>query len=84
MKHISEFLPKTPEVLVCIDWLNRQKITNTINYDHTSYGLKHKVTDWSGIYVHNDDFIEAVKFLGIKHQQADEKNIYIAISKIIN
>lgn len=72
------------EVQLCIDWLNNQKKIKTINYSRSSYGYKHLVEKWSGQYISNEDFIEALRILGIKHKRANERNYYVALSKIIN
>lgn len=72
------------EVQVCVDWLKNQKVTKTINTSRSSYGYKKLVEDWSGQYVSNEDFVEALRVLGIKHKRANERNYYVALSKIIN
>lgn len=67
------------EILKCIEWLKLQAWTYTINRKYSSYSYKHMVEKWSGMYISNDSFKEAVKRLGIK--STDGINTYIAISQ---
>lgn len=73
-------LIREDEVLICIDWLQKQKILKTRNKN--SYRLKHIVEKEYNTYVSNDSFIEAVKRLGIPYSNC-APNINIGISNKI-
>lgn len=67
------------EVLLCMEWLKKQKITKTM--DKSSYGLKNIVERAYNKYISNDSFIEAVKRLGIPYKKVDNSiNILVGIS----
>jgi hypothetical protein len=82
-KELLKILPpcksliREDEVLICIDWLQKQKLIKTFNAE--SYGLKHRVEREYKTYVSNDSFIEAVKRLEIPYKDI-YPNIIIGIS----
>lgn len=52
-----------------------------MNTRESSYGLKHRVEEWSGEYVCNGAFIAAVLYMGIPYRAYDDSpNIDVAIS----
>lgn len=78
-----EALKKSFEMFqVCSEYLRFCKPIKTINPRvGSSYGLKHEVERWSGVYVHNGAFIAAVIHAGIKYKRISRMpNIYLAIS----
>lgn len=78
-----EALAKSFEMFqVCSEYLRFCKPIKTINPRvGSSYGLKHEVERWSGVYVHNGAFIAAVIHAGIKYKIIPgSPNIYLAIS----
>jgi len=61
------FMRLKPNVLVSIAWIKQfcdpsPKPLARFN----SYGMKHRVEEWAGHYVSNDDFIEALVYLGLR------------------
>jgi len=63
------------EIELCIKWIETvPEITTEINKDRTSYGYKHDVERWAGVYVCNDSFKEAAKQYGLLTKQATGQN----------
>ena len=56
------------EITKCSEWVMLQTVIKTLNPWHTSYAYKHMVERWSGIYISNESFKEAVKKIGIKYK----------------
>ncbi|MFZ2447073.1 MAG: hypothetical protein WAW37_12000 [Syntrophobacteraceae bacterium] len=78
-----DILAKSFEMFqVCLEYLKFCKPIKTINPRvGSSYGLKHEVERWSGVYVHNGAFIAAVIHAGIKYKIIPgSPNISLAIS----
>jgi hypothetical protein len=67
---------------ICCAWLARCTLIKSINPKiGTSYGLKHRVEEWSGRYVTNGSFIAAVIYLRIPFKRyPDNPNIHVALS----
>jgi hypothetical protein len=55
------------EIVACADWCHFQKVRQTINHQHSSYGYKHMVENWRGLYISNGSFIAAAVGLGFRH-----------------
>ena len=73
---------KNIEVQKCIEWISLQKGRKTINKNHTSYHYKHLVEKWSGVYISDDSFIEAIKLTGIPYKESGVgNNIWVALSE---
>jgi hypothetical protein len=64
---------------ICCAWLARKTLIQSINTKiGSSYGLKHRVEEWSGCYVTNGEFIAAVIYLRIPFKQYP--HIHVALS----
>lgn len=64
---VSEALPEETQVTLCIEWLKTFATPRkTVNDKIGSYGLKHVVERWAGIYISNGAFILAVYRMGYK------------------
>ncbi len=57
-------LPCEEQVTLCLAWLKEFSRPARGWSKRSSYGLKHTVENWSGQYIANGAFIEAVKRLG--------------------
>jgi len=63
------------EIELCVEWIETiPEITTKINKNRTSYGYKHDVERWAGVYISNDSFKEAAKQCGLLTKQATEQN----------
>lgn len=69
---------KTSQIESCETWLRKNSGTRFIvNRARTSYDLKHRVEKEHHIYIPNDVFVEACRFVGIKVERAGStKNFY--------
>lgn len=82
-------IPPTPEgIQLCVEWLYRHDALDrrkTINFDRSSYGLKHVVEKDTGQYVSNGEFICAALYLGYKikrlHKHSPNANFNIRSPK---
>lgn len=69
------------EISRCLEWLKLQTIIKTPNRRYHSYHLKHVVERWSGEYISNGSFVEAVKRSNINYELIGEgEHIFVAIS----
>lgn len=60
--------PNKEQIELCAGWIRKfGKKQKNANFDYSSYGLKHKVEKWCGIYVTNGAFIKAAIDLGYKY-----------------
>lgn len=73
------------QILLCLEWLDKQEVTKTINYRHTSYDYKHIVERWADTYISEDSFIEAVRMRGIESKRVPftDKAIQLPLSEKI-
>lgn len=63
----AKLLPKQFQIDLCITWLLQWgRKRKSLNYDWTSYQLKHVVERWAGTYISNGAFIQAAINLGYK------------------
>lgn len=71
------------QILLCLEWLDLQQTTATMNQKHTSYSYKHIVEKWAGRYISEDAFIEAVKIRNLPFKRAPftDKNIMVGLSE---
>jgi hypothetical protein len=67
----------------CIEWITLQKVTKTFNDAHTSYAYKHMVERWSGTYITEASFREAVKILQIRYKVNSLGNFLMPFSELI-
>ena len=65
------------EIQHCINWIRSCcTITKAINYDRSSYGLKHDVERWAGCYISNDAFKATASQIGLMTAPAGTINEY--------
>ncbi len=70
------------QIQTCMDWLKEREVAKDINYNSTSYGIKHIIEREVKTYVSNGCFIAAVIGLGIPYKTIPlSPNIYVQISK---
>jgi hypothetical protein len=54
------------EINLCSEWIRTvPKRTTKINKNRSSYGWKHDVERWAGVYISNDSFKTAAKIAGL-------------------
>ena len=81
-KHRSNLMESVNQCSLCEEWLsglNRRKTVN--DRAPSSYGLKHKVESWAGLYVTNGSLIAAAIHLGFRVSgKPGRPNVHINIS----
>lgn len=67
----------------CCEYLALCPRTKTINRRlGSSYGMKHCVENWSGVYVTNGSFIVALIHMGVQYKRIpDSPNVWVALSR---
>lgn len=64
------------------DWIKKNLIPRkTINFDHSSYGIKHFLEDDTGIYLTNNAFKDAMWLTGFSPFDSNELNWHYGVSK---
>ena len=65
------------EFIICMEWLKAQEVSKEINYQLTSYALKHYVEEWHRQtkgefkYISNCALIAAIVALGITYRKIE-------------
>jgi hypothetical protein len=74
------------EFILCMEWLQQQRIGEKINNIRTSYSIKHHCEDWTRNvkgqfkYISNGAMVAAIIALGIKYQKfAGSMNVNAAV-----
>lgn len=81
--NMNENLNNEEKILLCIEWLELQGTTKTINTRHSSHGYRNIIEEWAEAYVSEDAFIEAVKILQIPYKRVpfNTHSIHVALSE---
>ena len=79
LKKIEEMVTKGDfaQIVHSLKWLQSDKVNTTyqhINFNATSYGYKHKVERWAGMYISNDNFILACRLAELNEKQVSPVN----------
>lgn len=71
------------EILICLEWLDKQKIISTMNTKNESYNIIKVIENWANETISEDAFIEAVRIRNIVNKKVPftQKSIYIPISE---
>lgn len=71
------------QIIICLEWIDKQGITKTINIKHDSADLADIVSNWSGVDITEDAFVEAIKLRGIplKRTPFTDRSINVGLSE---
>lgn len=62
--------PEQPQIELCKRWISTfAEPRKTLNSKTHSYGMKHIIEDWAGVYISNGAFIAAAIDLGYRYKQ---------------